>query len=508
MSVDETVRINRWGPLIDSVHPKNVVLIVMDTARAADTGVPDGSPPTTPTLRRLADQGTAFTNAAAAAPWTLPSHASLFTGTYPSKHGAHAGHKRLDGSLPTLTEAFRNNGYETVAVSNNTWISEEFGFGRGFETFRKTWQYVQSDIDLGQVARTTDGGIETARALATRLAEGNPLINVTNAIYGQFFRKRDDDGAARTNEWIAEWLRDRNRERPFFLFVNYLEPHLEYRPPEQYAEQFLPPEVSYREAMTVPQDAWSYIAGETDLSERDFAALRGLYRGEIAYLDDRIGELKTALVKAGEWEDTVFVITSDHGENIGDHGLMDHQYCLYDTLLHVPLVVHGGAFTDGGTVDHPVQLVDLPPTLLDATGIDAPSARSGFQGRSFHPDTSAPAHTPTIAEYIAPQPSMEALERQLGDLPDRARRYDRSLRAVRTGEHKLIRGSDGARELYRIRDDPWETGNIAERNPETVAELEAALDKWLDSFEHATVSGPVTPSKAARDRLEELGYLQ
>jgi arylsulfatase A-like enzyme len=485
----------------------NIVLVVMDAARTGDVGMTDEGPPTTPALRQLAERGTRFTDATATAPWTLPSHASLFTGTYPSKHGAHAGHKRLDDSLPTLAETFRDGGYETVAVSNNTWISEEFGFARGFETFRKTWQYVQSDVDLGEVARTASGGVETARALVSRLAQGNPLVNVANAVYGQFFRKRDDDGAARTNAWIAEWLRSRGRERPFFLFVNYLEPHLEYRPPERHAERFLPEDVNYREAMTISQDAWASVAGETDLSERDFAALRELYRAEIAYLDNRISDLREALIAAGEWEDTMFVVTSDHGENIGDHGLMDHQYCLYDTLLHVPLVVRGGAFTDIA-VEDPVQLVDLPPTLLDAAGIEAPGVREGFQGQSFHPDADEPARERVVAEYMAPQPSMDALERQIGDLPDRVRRYDRSLRAVRTGEHKLIRGSDGSRELYRIRDAPNAPEEDAGAHPDTVVELERVLDEWLESFEHATASGSVTPSDSARDRLEELGYLQ
>jgi len=103
------------------------------------------------------------------------------------------------------------------------------------------------------------------------------------------------------------------------LFVNYLEPHLEYRPPEEFAEQFLPEGISYDEAMDIPQDAWRYIAGKAELSDRDFDVLRSLYRAEITYLDHRIDELKQLLETHGEWEDTVFVVTGDHSENIGDH---------------------------------------------------------------------------------------------------------------------------------------------------------------------------------------------
>ena len=483
----------------------NVVVLVMDTARAADAA-PNQHEATLPELSRLAEKGTEYTQAFANAPWTLPSHASLFTGTYPSKHGAHADHKRLSDDLPTLAEAFRASGYETVAVSNNTWISEEFGFARGFETLYKTWQYVQTDTDLGEIARTKQGA-EMIRALAARLADGNPVINVANAIYGQFFRKRNDDGAKRTNEWLQKWLTNRTRDDPFFCFVNYLEPHLEYRPSKSLAKEFLPSGVTYDEAMDVPQDAWEYIAGEIDLTDRELDTLNALYRAEIAYLDQQIGELRDHLEAAGEFGDTVFVVTSDHGENIGDHGFMDHQYCLYDTLLHVPLVVYGEGF-ENGQVDDLVQLTDLAPTLLDAAGIDAPEMRRGFQGQSFHPDAEVEPREHAIAEYMTPQPSMEALHEQVGPLTDDIKQLDRSLRTVRTDEEKLIRGSDGTHEFYEVRNDSEESSDLAAENPERVAALETTLEDWLDSFEHTDASESVSMNGSTKARLEDLGYLQ
>ncbi len=485
----------------------NIVLVVMDTARAEDVPLMDGNSGAVPQLQNIADGGTTFTNAFASAPWTLPSHASLFTGTYASKHGAHAANKRLDRNSATLAETFAASGYDTVGISNNTWISEEFGFMRGFETFHRTWQYVQSETDLGKVARTTEG-VEMVRELLTQLTNGNPLINVANAVYGKFLRKQEDDGAKQTNKRISEWLDSREDDRPFFLFANYLEPHLEYRPPKDQAEQFLPDDCSFEEAMDVPQDAWGYITGKVDLADRDFEILRALYRAEISYLDERIGELRRLLEQAGEWENTVFVVTGDHGENIGDHRLMDHQYCLYDTLLHVPLLIHGGPFTGGKSNHDLVQLVDLAPTLLDIAGIDAPQLRKQLQGRSFHPDSSSPPREYAIAEYMAPQPSMEALEKRVGSLPSEVQEYDRSLRAIRTTDYKLIRGSDGHEEFYRVDSDPGETTNLAAESPESMRELEAELDSWLESFEHAEIEGSVSMDRDTKDRLEDLGYLQ
>ncbi|WP_338729864.1 sulfatase [Haladaptatus sp. DJG-WS-42] len=487
--------------------PPNVILLVLDTTRYDETLTTHSGAPIAPFLNDLATEGVCYDSTFTQAPWTLPSHASLFTGTYPSKHGAHAKHKRLSPQLLTLSEIFSNAQYETVAVSNNTWISEEFGFARGFDTFHKTWQFVQSETDLGRIARTEEGA-DMFRALASELTQGNPLVNLANAFYGKYLRKHEDDGAKQTNEWIQQWLQNRDSSQPFFLFGNYLEPHLEYRPPRNNAERFLPDGVSFKSAMAVSQDAWEYISGKTELSKRDFDILRALYRAEIAYLDSRIEEVKEALVTAGEWDNTVFVVTSDHGENIGEHGLMDHQYALYDTLLHVPLIINGGSFTGGKKVDNLIQLVDLAPTLLDVAGIEAPKAREQFQGQSFHPEANNEPQRCVFAEYMAPQPSMNALEKRVGELPKHLRKYNRSLRAVRTEEYKYIRGSDGLKELYDIRTDCGETDDIAEGNQDIVKEYDSILNGWANSFEHSQSTESVSMDADTRSRLEDLGYLQ
>ncbi|MFC7135286.1 MULTISPECIES: sulfatase-like hydrolase/transferase [Salinibaculum] len=481
------------------MHKNNIVIFITDTIRYDDAF------PARFNLKMSLSDSSSYRQAFTSSPWTLPSHASLFTGTPPSKHGAHADHKHLDGTLTTLPEVLQNEGYETVAVSNNTWISEEFGFDQGFETFYKTWQYIQSDTDLGRIARQEEGLDKLTKATKA-LFDGNPVTNLTNAIYGQFFRKTDDNGAARTNEWIEDWLTTRDDSRPFFLFVNYLEPHLEYRPPKAYAEEYLPKDVTYEEAMEVPQDAWGYITDKVELTDEDFEILRVLYRAEIDYLEDKIGEVIDLLKAEGQWDDTLFIITSDHGENIGEHGLMDHQYALYDTLLHVPLYVHGYPFEDE-EIDDLVQLLDIPPTILDVLDIDASDAREQFMGISFHPDADKTREY-AVAEYMAPQPSMDALEQRVGDLPNHVRRYDRSLRAIRTDRHKYIRGSDGSQELYDLQEDPGETSDIADSHENIRTDLDVILDEWINSFEQADYTDEVAMSEDAKARLEDLGYLQ
>ncbi|MDB2248611.1 sulfatase [Halorubrum ezzemoulense] len=478
---------------------ENVVILVMDTVRM-DAISPSGS-----NLDTILSESTRYNQTFTSAPWTLPSHGSLFTGTTPSFHGAHAAHKHLDDGPTLLPEILQDEGYETVAVSNNTWISEEFGFNRGFETFFKTWQYVQSGTDFGKIAQT-ENGMNMFREAAKAIFKGNPVTNLANAIYGQFFRKTDDDGAARTNEWIRDWITSRDNSRPFFLFVNYLEPHLEYRPPKSHAIDHLPDNISYAEAMKISQDAWGYIANCVEINDKELEVLRTLYQAEISYLSEKIEEIIQLLKTTGEWENTLFIVTSDHGENIGDHGLMDHQYALYDTLLHVPLFVHGGPFKRK-EIDDLVQLVDIPPTILDVLDIDASDVREQFQGVSFHPD-SEETREYIVSEYMAPQPSMDALETRIGDLPDYMWEYDRSLRAIRTNEWKLIRGSDGFQELYNIEDDPEEKINHKTEHPEIADDLGTTLDNWLSSFESAEKSGDVEMQQNTKSRLEDLGYLQ
>lgn len=482
----------------------NIVIAVMDTARY-DMIFEKGEIP--PNIKQLSEDGTRYTNAFATAPWTLPSHTSIFSGQYPSKHGSNSSAKRYNPDAPSIIEVFNQSSYETVAVSNNTWISDEFNFGRGFDKFIKNWQFVQSNTDLSKIVREFEG-IEKWTRFSQYLFNGNPLINLLNAVYA--FRQHhqtDDDGAKRTNNWIQQWLSQRNDSSPFFLFINYLEPHLEYRPPKEHTEQFLPDEVTYKEAMEVKQDAFRYIAGELDLTEEDFDILKGLYQGEISYLDYRIGELISILRQAKEWEDTIFVLVGDHGENIGDHGLMDHQYCLYDTLIHVPLVIHGKEFNTGKINDDLIQLTDISPTLLDAAEVEAAEFRSQIQGSSFHPSNKKDEREYIFSEYISPQPSISALEKRIPKLSEDVYKYDRSLRTIRGNDWKLIRGSDGTKDLYNVTDGS-EGEECSEDHPDRVRKLEQKLDEWLDSFSTENKDVSVDIEQSTVDQLEELGYFQ
>lgn len=478
--------------------PYNVVLLVLDTARAKSV-----SPSTMPNLHRIASQnGVRFTNAFATAPWTLPSHASMFTGTYVSTHGATGDHPYLRHNLRTLAECFSDAGYETVGISNNTWITEEFGFARGFETFRRAWQVLQADVDIGAVVRSDHlrGKLAAAKDCIGR---DQPARTVVNILLSELRLSRGDKGASPTTEWIEGWLRYRSDERPFFLFANYIEPHIPYRPPETYAKPFLPTGTSYDEAIAIRQDPRAYDVGEYDISDHEFELLRGLYRGELAHIDEHVARVERALKRTGRWDDTVFLVCSDHGENVGEHGLFGHQYNLFDTVIHVPLVIAGGAVGNAAVRDEVVGLHDLPATLLSAAGVADTAFDEQHDGAPLLDEI--PDRPGVVSEYVAPQPSPAQLEERFGTIPDHVWAYDRRLRSIRTDRYHLIVGSDGHRALYDVKRDPDETEPISA--PTVVRDLEAALD--------AVASPPLTqPSgeqetipTATREHLAKLGYL-
>jgi arylsulfatase A-like enzyme len=475
----------------------NVVLVVMDTARADAVGVGEEDTPM-PWLSEFAGEGTTHTSARANAPWTLPSHGTLFSGHHPSTHGAHAGHKSFDYE-PTLASLLSESGYRTVGVSNNTWVSGEFGFDRGFDEFLSTWQLYQTSVDFGGIARRRSGALDTLKGLISEF-RGNPVKNALNIVYGRFLRKRYDDGARRTNRLIEDRLAEWLTESPLFLFVNYLEPHLEYRPPEEFARRELPDGVTLSEAREVNQDAWAFITGAERMSDRDFEILRGLYRAELAYLDTRLRELYELFEDIGVADDTVFIVTGDHGENLGEHRLMDHQYSLHETLLRVPLVVNGGRF-DAGVTDTPVQMIDILPTVLDIAGIERPS---GLPGTPLD-EPPADSERRTFAEYLAPQPAIETI-RERYECRNDVDRFDRALRAVVTGDRKYVRGTDGGEWFFDLHGNPSEMEGDTDGTIDK-EELRSILDGWERS-QPDLQQGETSMRDETRARLEDLGYLQ
>jgi arylsulfatase A-like enzyme len=453
----------------------NVLFIVMDATRAKSLSCYGYHRPTTPSLDRFAECSVVYETAISAAGWSLPGHASMFTGLYPSRHGAHDQHKYLIPECPTMAELLRSYGYHTVAICRNEYVGPGTGLDRGFERFNNLRNPPWS---LGEIARKMDVGMA--------------------ALLGQ-----RDSGARHTNKQVKSALRRLQAgERPFFMFVHYNEPHAPYCPPHKY-NRYLPDGVSLREARQVNQDRWKYFADPTSMDEQDFEILTALYDAEITYLDSRIAQLWGWLAKMGILDRTMVIITADHGENVGDHQMMGHAYCLYDTLLHVPLIIHYPRGTTApGRVAHQVQTLDLLPTILAMLGDTSSETYRSLQGLDLLAST---RHEFTVAEQV--RPDLTTFYERFPGVD--VSRYDRALKMIRTVRYKYIWSSEGHHELYDLQMDPNEECIIIAEHPDVAASLDRRLTEWRNSFKEAIPSDQVSEfDEEVKARLRGLGYLE
>jgi arylsulfatase A-like enzyme len=375
-----------------------VVIVVVDSLRADHLHHAGDPRNLSPRLDALAAQATRFSQAAAAAPWTTPSVMTLFTGLTPGTHHVDLNDRALAAAVPTLAERFREAGYRTAAVMPALTLADHFGFDRGFDDFR----------------------------LATQ-GHGN--------VSGPWSMSQ-----------AIEFLRG-HREEPVFLYVHLWDVHYNYNPPLPHSIRFQagrpagPGETDDITALTAPgHDAAS-------LPPERVAWLEGQYAGEILFTDEQVGRLLDELDRLGRTEDTVVVVTADHGEAFLEHRVMGHTVHLYDELTRVPLLVRWpGQITAGRVVNEQVGLVDMMPTLLDLAAI--PFVPDLFEGRSLAPLLRA-VRPEEEGPAVLMGTSRQAMRRGLRT-PDWSYQVD------------LVTGEE---ELYDLAADPAQRENLAPSRP-------------------------------------------
>ena len=432
-----------------ATHP-NILLIVMDATRARNLSCYGYHRSTTPNLERFAERCVVYEQTISAGCWSLPGHASIFTGLYPSTHGASDQHQFLVPEHPTMAELLRAYGYRTVALCEKRDVGPFTGLDRGFEWFNPG----NASRPVGRIMRRVDNGI--ARVLGLH-----------------------DRGARQTNRRICSLLPQlRADEQPFFMFVSYVESHIPYRPPRAY-NCYLPDGVSPAQVRQVNQDRWKYMSDRTSMDEQDFEILTALYDGGIAYADARVAQVLGWLEELNLLDQTMVIITADHGENLGEHQLMAHGYCLYDTVIHVPLIVHyPKGVASPGRVARQIQTVDVLPTILAMLGDTSSETYRSLQGDDL---LSSSKRDFTIAEQS--HPDMTTFHKRFPDAD--VSKYGRALRMIRTDRYKYIWASDGSHELYDRQMDPDEKCNIIAEHPAIAEDLEQRLTEWRSGFERA-----------------------
>ena len=487
---------------------RNVLLVTIETLRADHVGAYGYERNTSPNLDRLARQGALFRTTAAQAPFTLPSMASLMTGLTPSRHGVRNHPGTLGSDQTTLAERFREAGYQTAAMTRHTWLRPKSGLDQGFEEYHNT-----------------------------KFAAGLDARSLSLA--------------------AMDWLERRDPDRPFFLWLHFLDPHLPYTPSYPYG-------VLYREDHRDDSQV-KHLRSMIDLPREDFlptpyADLAGgpyydlvfpyypknpalldlgfrrrsrgaiffskglydeetvqemvdLYDGAINYTDENLGRLMKAVADLDLESSTIVAVSGDHGEAFGEHGLFfTHDFTLYDEVLAIPLVLRlPGVIDPGAVVDQQVRLMDLAPTLLDLAEVppfdkvEAVSLAPLLRGESID-------FLDAFAE-AAPQRAMFP-ENDRVYLPGNGGKW----RMIRTERWKLIKipHPEGDRyELYDLVSDPGETKNLYEELPGEAQKLAPRLAEWIagDAKREAEDEGGSGNElegldPAALEQLRTLGYIQ
>jgi arylsulfatase A-like enzyme len=456
----------------------SIVLVVIDTLRADAVSAYGVVEDTTPAFDALAAQGLLYERAYAPSPWTLPSHASLLTGLGVEQHGVGvAGRMGLRAEFTTLAERLRVAGYQTVGFSENPLVSSLFGFEQGFEQF---------------FAITVEGAIKDA------LDPGSYSFDILHE--------------------VAAFAAARDRDRPFFLFANLLDPHSPYQKREQ--NRFLDPGVSLGASWT----AEALNATPNRICDRlpnpdDLEILRGLYLGDVAAADAKLGKI-AALAREATGEDPLIIVaTSDHGEHLGENRLLDHEFSVRAPVLNIPLVVQGLPHAPADRIEAPVTLVDVAASMLSWAGAEIPPEVSGRPMPLLASDAGRPP-VDQLAVYSdenlrAPEnwgkglkPTDEARDTKRSGCQPSDRVFG-NMAALTRWPFKLIWFQRYPAELYDLSWDPSERSDLAKLRPEVSGPLIEEARRLADEIGLLDSSGETeVPSEAELEALRSLGYAE
>ena len=473
--------------------PPNIIWVVWDTVRADHLSLYGYGKPTTPHLDAWAKGARVFDDCRSVAPHTHPSHASMFTGLMPSEHGTNYSDKWLDDSCVTVAELLKQHGYQTFLYAANPHISRLANFQQGFEVEEHPWDRKYSAEALRLMKRRISDQDRSNMRLHKHIRAGTP---------NQWDIKATGEIAQRATQ---SWLKARDPKRPFFVFLNYMEAHLPYVPLEASRRRMMTPEqiaLSYK--VDRSWDAlWGYCFRLREYSPAELEVTAATYDAMLTELDDLFRNLLEALRASGDLENTVVILTSDHGEQHGEHHLIGHEYSLYEPVLHVPLVVMFPKRFAPGRDSRPVANFDLFPTVLALAGVELPP---GLDTKAVNLLTPREDRV-RVAEYPAYYPNRFLPIRQ--EHPDwDSTPWQRTLRSYTAGGYKYIWASNGRNELYDLRQDPEELHDLSEQT-DLAGPLAAALDQYVGTFTTLarTDRPPVAYSDDDLRRLASLGYL-
>lgn len=437
-------------PLSSGYPGRSLILITIDTLRRDHLSLHGYRYPTSPSFEALQGELLVFDHALSTSPWTMPSIASLFTGLHPSGHGGHGQHAIRD-DVPLLAETFGAAGYRTAAFSANPYVSSRYGLARGFQDF----------FFLGG-------------AKASAYPDLSEIVAA-----------------------VRSWL-DENAGEPFFLYLHVMNVHGPYQSAESYEDRFVD---GPTQPFEFQSELWLDIAQRgrkerrADVTEEHLRDIRGRYDRAIAYTDSLLGEFVEELRARGVLDDSILVVTSDHGEEFFEHGSFGHRHALHAELLDIPLIIRlPGGRMGGVRITEPVSLIDVPPTVLDLVGLLDRQHKGEFGvGRSLVPlldgnPLSGPPRA-LLAELALPK---------------------RSGSMVQLWPHRLIQvSSESAPRLYRVDHGAWQRVDPTGETAPLIEHLRKLGRGLLDEAgDHVGADVALPDDETLRGQLEALGYLE
>jgi arylsulfatase A-like enzyme len=463
----------------------NILFIVMDTVAADHLDLYGYTRPTSPAIDELARRGCRFDAAIAASSWTLPSHASMFTGRWP--HDLSVGWRTpLDATWPTVAEFLRDRGYATAGfIANTSYCAADSGLGRGYTVYR---DYLFRELSPFRMAAIVQRSLEGLQAIGPALGDALDLPWLKAGVTRVRERfESDRKEASMVNREFLDWLSHRPQpERPYFAFLNYFDAHSPYQLSPRRVHRFGAKPTEEREYRLI-QDWWNM--DKSRVSPGEFAFVFNTYDDCVASIDEQVGRLFDELGRRGALDRTWVILVSDHGESFGEHpGVFLHGGSLYQTELHVPLVV----VPPPGTRIKPVvaetaSLRNLAATIVDLAGCgaDSPFPRESL-ARLWRPSSGPPgtggSGDAALAELIPNE--------TLGPGAPEPSRRPWPLAALKADGWSFIRREgEGREELYDLREDPREQHDVA-----ASAGSRPRLERMREAVSQLT-RGPLTPER-------------
>jgi arylsulfatase A-like enzyme len=468
----------------------NIIFIVMDTMGAKHMSLYGYPRRTTPNLDRIAEECTVYSRCFAPSCWTIPSHASMFTGLYPSQHGAVEGRFYLNTNLQHLVSVLKKMGYQAFGISSNGLVSPASGLCRDFDYFKDFFKSQSKALEI--ISPYRDGQIDelSMRLLTSRNRNEKTKIMLDHLLktgrFNDVFRfalnrikirldqlkpnpqKKSSRYTEKTLKILQELMPkfEQNDGKPFFVFINFYEVHERYRPPLQY-RQF---SRWYHRQTTEMLDFYKR-ASNPQLSHL-MNIYGNLYDDEINYLDHKIYEIWNMIKKASFNDDTLIVITSDHGEHFGEKNLYHHTLSLYNELIWVPLLIRFPRSMKGtGSTDRLVSLNDIYSTFLEMVDSPLPLPKSSVSLLS------GSKRELCLSQFVYPEFYPELKEKQKVDTAG-GHNFSPPIMALLTDAgKKIIERRDGIVEVYDLRHDMGETTDLTDRlAPETIEQFRGLLE--------------------------------